>query len=789
MPKGRYLLETWYARAMGFHPKSRQEFARLHLPQRFYGVSATKSPRRGRGAQVPRGGVEAGTPQSRGCYELGLWTGWTAHSVLVLVLLVALASVGLAQPSTLPPDVPAAYQPVAENESFSLFVDSATLAFKLLDKRSGYLWHSGIDEIIDGDRLNSSWRAFALSGVSIEYLDDRGVNKRISIANAEHTLEVAPVEQGISALLTFIEYDIAVGIVLQLEPDGVRVEVPFDHIREGNPDFRLGRVYLYPFLGATRGGSVPGYMFLPDGIGSLIRFADTTIAENMFYGRYYGPDLGMIATQPYDPRVTTPAPISIPVFGMVHGEQQNAFLSVVEKGSAYAELTAHPAGVITNFNFMFNALIYSQSYFQATNRSGAGVTTVQRQPNAFDAVLHYRFLTGDAAGYVGMARSYQRYLLESNQLRQQSASSPDIGIRLEFLGGDKEKVLFWDRFIPMTTLSQLSDILAGLQIPNPEVIYYGWQPLGASSMPPTALTLEGSLGSLDELRALAGEITADGGRFSLYLDPQAAIWNEPGYSPRSDLAVAITRVSLDGYNRFGSYYFTLDTLRQRFSALTSDIAAHLSTGLALDGIGSLLYSDFREDSPLNREAAISAYQAMLAGSPLPLSFYRPNAYLFGLAQAYYDMPLSDNGYTYTSQAVPFLPIVLAGHVPYFGPALNFSSNRQDDLLRQVEFGIYPSYFVTHEATANMLNTPSSLIYTSSYAQWGDQIRQTYQWMNALLAPVRGQQIIAHLQLADGVFATTYAGGGQIIVNYTDQPFVVGGTTVGARDAFLLEDTP
>ena len=283
---------------------------------------------------------------------------------------------------------------MAENELFQLYVDSSTLAFKLLDKRSNYLWHSGIDELIEGDRLNNSWQAFAHSGISIEYLDERAINKRISITNADHTLEVTPVEQGVSARVTFQEYGITVGVIVQLEAEGVRVEVPFESIREENPDFHLGRIYVYPFLGATRGSSVPGYMFLPDGTGSLIRFADTTRAENMFARRYYGPDLGMIAYQPYDPYVTTPYPISIPVFGMVHGEEQNAFLSVVEKGAAYGELQAHPAGIITNFNFIYNAFIYNEPYFQATNRSGAGVTTVQRETNAFDAVIHYRFLTG-----------------------------------------------------------------------------------------------------------------------------------------------------------------------------------------------------------------------------------------------------------------------------------------------------------------------------------------------------------------------------------------------------------
>lgn len=686
-------------------------------------------------------------------------------------------------------EIPPSYQKVAANETFDLYVDSTTLAFKLLDKRNGYLWHSGIDELLQGDRLNKSWRAFAQSGISIEYLDEKAVSKRVSITNAQHTLKMTPIEQGVLGEIQFEEYGIRLEVRLQLEAEGVRVEIPFASIRQENPAFKLGLVYLYPFLGATRGSSTPGYMFLPDGTGSLIRFADSTKAKNLFYGRYYGEDLGMIAVMPYDAEVNRPYPISFPVFGMVHGEKQNAFLAVIESGAAYAELQAHPAGILTNFNFLYNAFIYNQSYFQATNRAGAGVTTVQKQTNAFDVVVHYRFLSGDAADYVGMARSYQQYLVERGMLPNISDPNPNIGIRLEFLGGDKEKVLFWHRFVPMTTLSQMETLLADLQVANPEVIYFGWQPLGASSMPPVSLKLERSLGTLNELRTLARSIKANGGRFSLYLDPQAALWKEKGYSPRSDLAMSITNINLEGYNRYHNYYFTFNALQRRYQALTDSIAAQVEAGLALDGIGFTLYSDFRENTSLNREQTIRAYQSLLGKTPQRLGFYRPNDYFWGFMAAYYDMPLGDNGYVYTSEAVPFLPIVLAGYVPYYGSALNFSPNLKQDLLRHVDYGMYPSYFLTYEPTAKMLNTRSTWIYTSSYEQWGGQIRQTYQWMNTLLAPVRGQEIIARSRLDEGIFVTTYANGKQIVVNYTNHPFNYHGVVVPAEDAILVENTP
>lgn len=695
-----------------------------------------------------------------------------------------------AAPAAEADQIPPSYRQVAENEKFRLFVDSDTLAFKLLDKRSGYVWHSGLDAPQEGDRLNRAWQAFARSGVSIEYLDTRAVNRRISLTNAEHTLEVTPIDQGVSAQVTFLEFGISLRIVLQLEAEGVRVEVPSNSIREEKSEFKLGVLYLYPFLGATRGSQTPGYMVLPDGVGSLIRFADVTKARNMFYGRYYGADLGMVAALPFDSEVRRPYPIAYPVFGMVHGERQNAFLSIVEQGAAYGEIQAHPAGILTNFNFLYNAFIYNESYYQATNRAGAGVTVVQRRTNEFDVVVHFRFLTGEEADYVGMARDYQRYLVEKGLLRKVPVTNPNIGVRLEFLGGDREQILLWSRFVPMTTLAEIEEILAALQIENVEVTYYGWQPLGASSMPPTALRLERSLGAIAELRALAERIAAKGGHFSLYLDPQAALREEAGYSPRNDLAIAITNVTLIGHNRnHVMFYFTFDALRRRLEALQESIADHPPIGLALDQIGWVLYSDFRSERSLNRVQAVEAYRALLTESPVRLVLYRPNDYLFSAADAYLDMPLGDNGYVYTSETVPFLPIVLAGYLPYYGEALNFSANLQEDLLRHVDYGIYPSYFLTQRATAAMLNTRSNWIFTSSYAQWGEHIRETYRWMNGLLGPVRGQTIVARHQLAEGVFATSYANDKQIIVNYTERPFFYQGVTVEARNALLLESAP
>lgn len=679
--------------------------------------------------------------------------------------------------------IPDSYQLVGENSTFQLYVDKATLAFKVVDKRSDFMWSSNLDSVSPDDGLNKTWTAFASSGISIDYLDQTAKSKRASLTNANKTMDVRTSDQGFQATVTFTDASITVGLNVTLEENGVRVEVPSASINEADPNFKLGLLYVYPFLGATKEDSVPGYMFIPDGAGSLLRLSATTKAKNMFYGRYYGSDLGMIATLPYDKNVNRPFTLSIPVFGMVQGEKQNAFISIVESGASYGELQVHPAGVITKFNFLYNAFVYNESYYQATSKSGDGVTTIQHNTNMFDVKVHYRFLTKDASDYVGMARSYQQYLKDNGVLQKVFDLNANIGIRLEFLGGEKERILFWDRSIPMTTVSQMSDILRDLNIKNPDVVYYGWQPLGASNMPPKSMQLESSLGTLEQLKALVDKTTSDGGNFYLYLDPQAAIKDEGGYSPRNDLAMAITNVNLLGYNRGKiNFYLNYDALRNNYASLSKDVFNNLKAGLALDSIGSMLYSDFKTNHFLNREDAIKLYTQLIADHGGSTSFYTPNDYMFAYMKAYYDMPLTDSGYIYTSEVVPFLQIVFAGYVPFYGPAMNFTSNVKQDLLRQVDFDVYPSYFLSNDITAKILKTSSNWIYSSSYSQWKQEIKNDYLWLNNLLGPVKGQEIIARQVLADGIIATTYGNGKQIIVNYTDQPFTIGNLTVNPQDA-------
>jgi hypothetical protein len=724
--------------------------------------------------------------------------GWP--STVTLALSTSTISNQYTQPEpevsewTIHQSIPEGYERLAENDTYVLYAHPETLAFKVVDLRSGYIWHSNLDEVTEEDRLNRTWTAFAQSGVSIDLMYDDATTDRLSITRDGHSLDFDRLPNGFSAELSFPLYGLGLTINVTLEADGVKVEVPSDSIVESMPDdYKFETIHLYPFFGATKGGSVPGYMFIPDGSGSLIRYADSTKATSMFYGRYYGDDLGMISTNLYDYYVNPAYALSLPVLGAVHGVHQNAYLVVLESGAPYARLRAHPAGIITQFNFIYNSFIYNESFFQATNRAGAGVTAIQKETNDFDIVMHYRFLSGEEADYVGMANNYRDYLIDHDQLSDRTVDEDPMGIRLEFLMGEKKRFLFWDVSVPMTTFKQLDAILQDLntnEVKGIQAVVYGWQKLGASATAPTKLSVEPQLGSLKSLAAINQTLLDQHGALQLYLDPQSALRGVSGYSVRSDLAMSITNKNLLGYNRTKvNYYYNLTQVEKRLVGFSQSLGALPDVELALDVIGNTLYSDFKSGNQLNREGAKAAYTGMFESLEREISFYAPNDYAFATMKNYYDAPISNSGYLYTTDSVPFLSIALSGYVNLYSTPLNFSSDLTFERLRLVDYQLYPSFMVTHHPTSRILLTYSNWIYSSQYSQWSDKIVDTYAWMADRLEPVKGATVVSRTIPQSGISVITFSNQQTIIVNYTTQPYQLGNVTVSARDAWVGELQP
>ncbi|HPG43966.1 MAG TPA: DUF5696 domain-containing protein, partial [Acholeplasmataceae bacterium] len=137
-------------------------------------------------------------------------------------------------------------------------------------------------------------------------------------------------------------------------------------------------------------------------------------------------------------------------------------------------------------------------------------------------------------------------------------------------------------------------------------------------------------------------------------------------------------------------------------------------------------------------------------------------------------------YVTFDDTVPFLSIVLSGSIPLYGPFANFYPYAKDELLRLIDFGVYPSFIITEESSKLLLETNLESIYASSFDDIKPAIYRYYNFVNDALKHVIGEQIVARDVIDEGVVKVTYSSGTYIVINYLDIPYTYLAETIDAK---------
>lgn len=141
------------------------------------------------------------------------------------------------------------------------------------------------------------------------------------------------------------------------------------------------------------------------------------------------------------------------------------------------------------------------------------------------------------------------------------------------------------------------------------------------------------------------------------------------------------------------------------------------------------------------------------------------------------MPLYSERLRFYTDSVPFLQILLKGYIDYYSSYLNFSSNTKMDILKCIEYGIYPAYLVTKEESYLLADTLSSNYYATTFDKCKDEIVETYNYINKALKEVIGAEIMGRTTLESGIYLVEYSNGKKIIVNYSDIDYNYSGHTI------------
>lgn len=674
------------------------------------------------------------------------------------------------------------YEKMMENSALEIWFNSDINAIRIVDKSNGYVWGALPEE--KGANLNTGWSNFANSLCSIEYYNANGSESRLSISDRNVKSFYEWEENSVLCTFNANKAGISFDFKIKLEENSLSFNVVKDSLEESG-DAKIKALYFVPFLGSAYQDEINGYMFIPDGCGALMRFSKSSSYVTGFDSKVYGIDAAIDSLAPagtlqanrINEYLVEPNKITMPVFGVVHGNEQNAILGVIGGGKEYSSVVASPAGVVTDYNWISARFNYRQMYTQSV--SGNGIPTVQSKSNKMTPSVTYYFLNGKSATYSGMASEYRAQLLEKGDLKTERKDK-NIPLRIELVGSTVKKGFLFNSVKTLTTADDGMEILNRLNnggIKNMTVVYRGWQKGASEKSDYGTYKVGGNIGGKSGLSNLADKVKSFNSRLYLYMDPILA--NEEQIYKSSDAAIGIEQSFI---NKTAAN--TEQLYPTKYFAKVSRMLAVAQNGykeysMAIDGIGNTLYADYSKKKEFSRDKTLKSITKVLSQRKTN-ALYNPNSYCWKYTTEFFDIPVNNSQYQYETDTVPFMQMVLKGSIDYYSTFANQGYCSQNSILKMIEYGVYPSFITMAADNYQLSNTAISDYFSLSFEDWEENIISVYNQVNKALSVVEGSSITEHKMLADGVARVTYSNGTIIYVNYLSEEVKVYNIVIPAQ---------
>ena len=667
---------------------------------------------------------------------------------------------------------------VLETDMGTVYLDEEALAFQFYNE-NGFLWSSTVDHGNGG--LSPNWVRKVRSAVHIESFNTASANYATTeefVLSDGTTKKTKLIKNGFESRITFGKSRISLLLRVTFTEEGILVEIPEEEIEEPG-SFVLGTIKVYPFFGGVLEDAVPGYVFIPDGVGALVRYrkADPSIIAN-YKKEIYGSDLGYTAESNLNREISDTNMIHAPVFGFVHGANQNAIFGNILSGAEYGNLNIYYAGRTTLYTTVFPEFVYRRTYRQPIDRAGNWISLLQNFRNKADIKILYTPLPGEDANYVGMAKLYRKQLGLENR-----KTVDEVPLKLETIGLEKSPGLFFHKTTVMTRFDEFKKIASDLKsagIKNLVGVYFGYTDAGVTWSPPNYKGLAGKLGGKKAFREMLEEFS------EMYLAANF-VWassKASGFNTYRDLAKKINDQNYVYQNWSDTKYLLKHGKSAGLFRKTEARYAEYDAGFALQTLGTLLYSDFRNGVHLDDAARI--YRELLEGADKKTALYLANAYLFQELDAYFDFPMYSSQYLQFSDTVPFLAIVLNG-VPLFGTSGNFYPYARDELLRLIDYGVYPSFIVTEKSSKYLQDTELEHIFASRYEDLKPAILVYHDFVNQALKHTSGALMSGRSVSEPGLVRVDYDNRVTIILNYTETQKIHSGHEILPKNYLILKD--
>ena len=706
------------------------------------------------------------------------------------------------------------YKLVASDGNLELYFDYVHATIQIVDKESNHKWKGIVDEEVFANfrKNNDYWKNQMRSSIVVSYNDLKardGMASSVSHAANCDYLEITEIENGVSVLYGFTTQGIYVVVEYLLENGEFVVRVPADKIVE-ETRYIVNTVTVLPFFGAAD-TSQDGYMFYPDGCGALTLFNNAkNRVQSVKKGEWKAYTTNKISLDYWltsDDYERYNA--AMPVYGIKNGD--SAFLAVVSSCDELSGITCEPAGCnnvdISRIYFDLHVRnLFVVNQFNVTTgvgvtSGGREITRVDKQIISGEREVRYIFINGDDANYSGMARTYREYLLEKGDLVDTIEDNEKYPLALSFMMGVTERQLVFDKYVVMTSLENVQEIIEDLKAEGIEagkVVLTHW--IKKDGDWPTYWPVASQIGGKKGLANL-NKYLENNKDFSVFLANNFlfADNDEGGFSAISD--VAYSGVSKPIGSEYTESFFLLSTpvIEKNVKDFLENTAKYTNIGVSYTDLGNVVYDDYNENyikystdengneikDIITRRDTINTWKNILKmaqddGKETAAS--GANQYTYSNVDYLYDIPISNYGLSITDYAVPFVQMVISGLIPY-ASGIYETGNLTYDLdvqkLEWIEFGALPYFYLTYESALKLKDTGYNFLFTSTYSYWKDRVVDTYNEFNENFGDTYGEQMISHEVLGNDIRRVEYSNGKIIYLNYSSEEVIIDGVTIPA----------
>ncbi len=691
------------------------------------------------------------------------------------------------------------WESVAENDSFRLFFNPAETQIRVEDKRHGTEFYSNPVNAEKDSVAFGQNKSLIRSLLDVTYVDDQSASYTVNSymgSTKEGTYRYEYADDGVYITFQFEKMEFEIPCFFGITEDRFVARVLGEEIVQHGA-LRIANVSLLPFFGAgTR--EEDGYMVVPDGSGAIINFNNQKQTYLGYTQSVYGRNLA----QNMQTNSLVTANAMMPVFGI--SKDSGSMLAVITNGASHAELYANVSGKITSVNNIYSlvSFIQSESNTLLSGSDNEEVSTMlSKQTKDFTYEVSYFLLEG-GAGYPAMAERYRQYLAEEKGLEAADAADQKQ-INLDFIGGMKTRKTFlgvpYMAVEPLTSFSDVRDITLEVQEKtgsSVQVVMEDTLDGGSRSKMPTSISYASALGGKSGYQKMADALNGAGIRFYPLYDTATLKANGKGYSSL-DAARNVSRSASRQYDYLLSsgvrdtgksavYILTPTAAQEVTGKLVASAQKNGVSALGITGITNKMYGDYRKDTvpPLQTESCWVCALADAASKTDSLLLNEAFAYAFPYADAILGVPVYSSRFDVEDGTIPFYQMVISGTAALYGAPLNDCGNVREAVLRCVEYGVSPTFRLMAASSSALQDTDYQHYFSLSYTDWQDEIVSVSGELDRL--PF-GQRLVNHEKLGDNLYASTFADGSVVYVNYGAKDARINGVTVPAMD-FVREET-